>query len=247
MAPGVAVPVLAIVDEPLRADLALGALVGAAAHVRDPQPLAVEHGVRDQLEVRQRDLARTEVDDADPPLHLLGAVLARAEQAPQAREQRLDVRLEEARLQVREQVLHRQQRADLGGVEPETRELVAVRFAAREPVAAGVAVPLDRRVEPVAHVLEIALEGRPRDAELVEQRAQLHRAARGEQLVDLVEAFGAVHPVISPRREVPRVPTSSRSSAINRGDCKRLSHEPPASARGWQRSFATPFFPCGKR
>ena len=41
-----------------------------------------------------------------------------AEQAPQAREQRLDVRFEEPRLQVGEQVLHRQQRADLGGVEP---------------------------------------------------------------------------------------------------------------------------------
>jgi hypothetical protein len=69
-----------------------------------------------------------------------------------------------------------------------------------EAIAHEVAVPDDGGVEPFAHVLEVALEGGERDAELVEEFAHLdHRAARLQQLVDLVEALGPVHGEVHPR------------------------------------------------
>ena len=195
MAPSVAVPVLAIVDEPLRADLALGALVRAAAHVRDVQPVAVQHRARDPLEVRQRELARAEMNDADAALDLVGRMLARTEGGAQARQQRLDVRLEQAGLQARQEVLHRQERADLLRAEPEARQLVARRpgRGLHEAVAALLPVPLDRCVHAIAHVLEVALERGARHAQLAEQVREPHRAPGLEQALDLVEAFGAVH------------------------------------------------------
>ena len=135
------------------------------------QALALQHRVRDPLEVRQRELARAEMNDADAALDLVGRMLARAEGGAQAREQRLDVRLEQAGLQAREQVLHGQQRADLLRAEPEARELVArrPRRGFHEAVAALLPVPLDRRVHAIAHVLEVALERGARHAQLAEQ------------------------------------------------------------------------------
>src|SRR5262245_14541899 len=92
-------------------------------------------------------------------------------------------------------MLHRQQSADFGGVEPQAWQFVARRILrfARQPIAARFAIPFDRRVQPIAHVFEVALECRARYTERVEKLAELHCTACGEQLVDLVEAFGAVH------------------------------------------------------
>ena len=75
-----------------------------------------------------------------------------------------------------------------GQREPRTgRRLLAIAVAAR------VGVPDDRRVEPVAHVLEVALERRERHLELVEENVARHDAALVQKLVDAVEALGAIH------------------------------------------------------
>ena len=85
-------------------------------------------------------------------------MVALVEHGAQALEQRLHVRRQQARLQRLQQVLHRQQRMRLGRREPQARQL-EIRRGSIEPVAVRGLVPLDRRVEAVAQVLEVALEG----------------------------------------------------------------------------------------
>ncbi len=63
----------------------------------------------------------------------------------------------------------------------------------REPVAVALAVVEDRRVEPRAHVLEVALQRGARDLAGLSQLLEAHAVPVLELLVDLVEAFGAVH------------------------------------------------------
>jgi len=76
----------------------------------DGQPMALEQGRGDDLEVAQVGLALGGMHDADAPGDFLGCVVAAAEQALQARLQRRDLRAEQARLNLFEQVLHHQQR-----------------------------------------------------------------------------------------------------------------------------------------
>src|SRR5256885_8337082 len=103
------------------------------------------------------------LEDADALLDVLPRRLA-AEDGAQALLKRPDVRLEEARLQLGEERVHAEERIRLAGVEPQARQLVAwTRARLSEAVAVRLAVVLDRRVEAVLHVLEDALERRPRN------------------------------------------------------------------------------------
>src|SRR5882762_317230 len=103
------------------------------------------------------------LEDADALLDVLPRRLA-AEDRAQALLQRPDVRLEEPRLQLGEQRVHAEKRICLAGVEPQARQLVArTRARLSEAVAVRLAVVLDRRVETVLHVLEVALQRRRRD------------------------------------------------------------------------------------
>jgi hypothetical protein len=95
-------------------------LIGAAAEVDDTQSLSFQYGIRHSLEMRQLDRARSEVNQADSPLHFIRRMLGRTEQSAQPSKQGLHVRTEQARLHAREQVLRREERADLGSVQPET-------------------------------------------------------------------------------------------------------------------------------
>ena len=81
MAPGVEVPVVAVVDEPLRRDFAFGLLIGAAGVVADEHALAAQQGRAHRLEVAEVEAARADGFDADALLHLLGRVVGAAEQA----------------------------------------------------------------------------------------------------------------------------------------------------------------------
>jgi len=97
-----------------------------------------------------------------------------------------------------EQLVHRQQRVDLVFAEPQARQLVARRVAraglrGAEAVAVVRGVVGDRRAQPVAQVLQVALERRRRHAELGLQRREADAAAAAQQQFELVEAFGAAH------------------------------------------------------
>src|SRR5216117_1955587 len=133
------------------------------------------------------------LEDADALLDVLPRRLA-AEDGAQALLQRRDVGLEEAGLQLGEERVHAEERVRLAGVEPQARQLVArTRARLAEAVAVCLAVPFDRRVEALAHVLEVALEGRRRNPEGRSQGGKRHRLAVLQELVDLVEALESFH------------------------------------------------------
>jgi len=94
---------------------------------------------------------------------------------------------------------HGQERMHLARVEPQAGQFVlgaAVGMRGVEAVAAGatsISVPDDRRIEPVAHVFEVALE---RGARYFQRRHEIdkgHQAPVVDHLVDLVETLSAIH------------------------------------------------------
>src|SRR3989442_10081223 len=133
------------------------------------------------------------LEDAEALLDVLPRRLA-AEDGAQALLQRPDVRLEEAGLQLGEERVHAEERVRLAGVEPQARQLVA-RTSARlaKAVAVRLAVPFDRRVEALAHVLQVAFKCRRRDPEGRLQGRKRNRPAVLQELVDLVEALETFH------------------------------------------------------
>src|SRR2546426_8926236 len=142
------------------------------------------------------------LEDADALLDVLPPGLA-AEDGAQAIPQRPDVRLEEAGLQLGEERVHAEERVRFAGVEPEAWQLVArTRARSSEAVAVRLAVVLDRRVEALAHVFEIALHARARHAEhFLEGRERNHLSIL-QELVDLVEALESFHAPPPPRENV---------------------------------------------
>src|SRR5439155_6836627 len=131
--------------------------------------------------------------DADALLDVLPRRLA-AEDRAQALLQRRDVRLEEAGLQLGEERVHAEERVRFAGVEPQARQLVArTRARVAEVVTIRFAVVLDRRVETIFHVLDVALQRRRRNPERRSQGRKRNRPAVLQELVDLVEALETFH------------------------------------------------------
>ncbi len=122
-------------------------------------------------------------------------MLARLQQHPDPGPQRLDVGAEEPRLQVCEQLLHGEQRVGLRGVQPQPGQGVARPALAARLVAipAPGPVPDDGGGEPIAQVLQVPHHRRPRHPQGLDHRLQRHRLTLLQELVDLVEALGAVH------------------------------------------------------
>jgi hypothetical protein len=144
--------------------------------------------------------ALAEADDQHAAADFLGGVFGAAEQAVEARDQRLDVRREDAAgVEVGQQVLHGQERMDFARVEPQAGQFVlraAVRVRGVEAVAAAsstMAIPDNGRIEPVAHVFEVALQGGARDFQHGHEIDEGHELAIVDHLVDLVEALSAIH------------------------------------------------------
>src|SRR5712691_8271031 len=137
--------------------------------------------------------AALRLEDADALLDVLPRGLA-AEDGAQALLQRRDVGLEEAGLQLGEERVHAEERVRLACGEPQARQLVArTRARFSEAVAVRLAVVLDRRVEAILHVLEVALQRRRRNPEGRLQGGKRNRLAVLQQLLDLVEALETFH------------------------------------------------------
>src|SRR5882762_3236815 len=133
------------------------------------------------------------LEDADALLDVLPRRLA-AEDGAQALLQRPDVRLEEARLQLGEERVHAEERVRFACVEPQARQLVArTRTRSSEVVTIRLAVVLDRRVEAVLHVRDVALQRRRRNPEGRLQGGKRNRPAVLQKLLDLVEALETFH------------------------------------------------------
>src|SRR5581483_10780275 len=113
----------------------------------------------------------------------------------QPREQRFDVRAEQPGLEVAQQLLHGEQRIDLLRTEPQAGKLLHPR-ARIVAITACLAIPNDRDVESRAQILQVALERRGGDLQLVKKSARRNDLVPGDQLLNSVEAFGTVHPTI---------------------------------------------------
>jgi hypothetical protein len=194
VAPGIQVPVVAVVDEALGRDFAAGGRVGAAGVVFDDEAPAAQGGGADGLEVFELEAARAHGLDADAPGDFGGRVVGAAENAPEPVEQRPDVGAEQAAaVQVGEQVLHCQQGVDFFGAEPQAGQFklgAEVVVGAFEPVAALFAVEDHRCAEGVAHVADVAGEGGAGDAEFVLQIEGGNGAAVAEQTDEVVQPVG---------------------------------------------------------
>ena len=110
----------------------------------------------------------------------------------QALEQRLHVRPQQAGLEILEQLLHGEQRVDLLRAEPQAGQLLHLRLRI-EAVTVVLAIPDDGDVQPRAQILQIALEGGGGDFQLVANAACAHHLVAMNELLNLVEALGAIH------------------------------------------------------
>ena len=115
------------------------------------------------------DRAGAHAEHADAARDVVGGVLARFEQLLEALAQRGDQLRQHAGLQVGDQLVHGEQRAQLLGVEPQARQLPerAVLDLVVEAVGLLLAVVEDRGVEAVAQVVEVALERGAGDFEVL--------------------------------------------------------------------------------
>jgi hypothetical protein len=124
MAPGVEVPVVAVVDEALGGDFPAGGLVSAAGVVFDDEALAAQGGGSNGLKVLKLEAACANGLDADAAGNFGGRVVGGAENVAETGEQGPDVWAEQtAGIQVRQQVLHGEQGVDFFGGEPQAGEL----------------------------------------------------------------------------------------------------------------------------
>ena len=214
VAPGVEVPVLAVVHEALRREGAFEGVVPRPAVVHDMHPAAREQRLADGLELARADLAAGGVQDPHAPRHFRGCPDITAEQSAGPVDQRLDVRAEQARVHLLEQLTEREEGPELGLVQPQPGEGVARRGRGRlrEPVPARLPIPCDRGVQPVAEILEVALERGARDFELLEKRLDRDHPPLAQQGIDPVEAFGPVHSPAS--SNLPRLIPLVRSTRL---------------------------------
>src|SRR3989344_6089273 len=85
---------------------------------------------------------------------------------------------------------------DFRAVEPQPGQLVPWMLGIRivEPVTVLLPVPWDRRVEPLAQIFDVALEGGLGDAEFIQEIPDRHHVSVAQHPLDFEEAFGAVHP-----------------------------------------------------
>ena len=182
-------------DETLRRDLALERLACLAAVMADAQAPAGQQRGRKDAEVRRFDGAGAHRQDAHAARDVGGRVLPGFEQLVQPLSQRADLFGQHAGLEIGDQAVHGEQCTQLVGAEPEPGQLPerAVGHLVIEAVGFLVAVEGDRRVEAVAQVFEVALEGGARDLERVQELLGADVAPRLQQLLDAVEAFQAFH------------------------------------------------------
>jgi hypothetical protein len=119
------------------------------------------------------------------------------EQRGDLRLQRRDALGQQARLDPLQQMLHCKKGVRLGVVEPQARQLVAraglPALLFLEAVAALGPVPDDGGVQAAAQVFEIALQRGRGDFQFLLEDMERHHPPGLQQLVDAVEALGAVH------------------------------------------------------
>jgi hypothetical protein len=183
------------VGQPLRRDLAQALAAAAARVVAQLDAPALEQRAADRFEEARVDRPARGGDDVHALHQLGGGHVAGAEHGVQPVQQRLQVAAEHALgLQAPDQLVHGQQRVDLPVAEPQAGQLAgALAAVVAETVGVVQAVVDDRRIQPLAQVLQVALQRRAGHLQLGAQGLETDAPAVADQQLDLVEAFGAVH------------------------------------------------------
>jgi hypothetical protein len=198
------------VRQPLRRHRALRALVGRTRAIGELHLLAAEHGAGDMAKRRFVDLARAAADHAD-------ALDRKALAIGLVRQQPVDARANGASVVARmpgpvrpTSSFSASRRLQFLAVEPEARQFEALGFVGGVMKRRLVAVAVERRAERIAQERDVAIYGRARTPEFVDQARQRHRIARGFQNpVQGRDAFVAVHAAMvrEARAEQERCPT----------------------------------------
>src|SRR5215472_17330952 len=119
VAPGVQVPVVAVMHEALRRDFALGDAILVAVVVADEEPRASQERGRNDAEPGSVTFPALGLKDADALLDFFPGVIAAAEDGAQALDEGGDLLTQKSRLQVTEELQRGEEGVDLGGIEPE--------------------------------------------------------------------------------------------------------------------------------
>lgn len=178
VAPGVEVPVVAVVGQALRRDFALAGVALAAGDVFDAEAAPFHEGGGDVLEVLRRVVAGGGAQDADAPGDVVGRIGGAFEHAEQALAQRADMFGEQtAGVEGGEKLLHAEQGVDFAGREPDAGEFVAL-DAGINAVGTRVAVADDGNVHAIAPVPDVAVQCGARNAKAVLKINETNAAPR---------------------------------------------------------------------
>jgi len=195
--PGIEVPVVAVIDQALGRDLALGGLVVVAGVVANEEALPAQQGGADGGEVIEGQVPHLHAEHAHALLHLGGGIVGAAEQLLQPRHEGLQVGAEEpAAVESGDELLHGEQGMDLGIVEPQAGELGLHRrlaASAIQTVAAQLAVEDDGHAQAIAHELDVAVQRRAGGFRPLPHQFEGHDRAVLQKLLDLVDALVEGH------------------------------------------------------
>jgi hypothetical protein len=194
MAPRVQIPVRAVPDEPLRADRAAANFAAGAAEIDDLELLSPQHRCAHDAEIilLHRPVARA--NDFETLVQLLLPELSGGQQRFDSSPERLQRLGQQPRVELPEQLLDHQQRVQLVARQPDARQLV--RLAVRRGVvviAALLPVVFDRRVQAVAHILDVALDAGAADFQLLHDSGQRRHPVVFQKAVNFVDSFGLAH------------------------------------------------------
>ena len=96
-----------------------------------------------------------------------------------------------------DELMHGQQGMNFSLAEPHTGQLMlrlcAITRLGLQLVASLKRVPHDGRIHAVSQILQVSLQGGQRDTQFSEQGITVHTAAKADELLNFVKAFGPVH------------------------------------------------------
>ncbi len=125
MAPGIEIPVVPVIGEPLRGDLPLDALLRRPIVVTQQQPLALSHRFG-HLSKSPCEGTGAHLKDPYASYQTVGAGMLQAQELIDSFLEGLEVGIQQPGLYAGQELLNRKERVKLRRIEPETRELVHV-------------------------------------------------------------------------------------------------------------------------
>ncbi len=234
---GVEIPVVPVMHQALRRDVALALLIGGAGFVAEAQPFALEQRIRHHPEDLRIHPALTDLDDADAVIGKLASARLLAQELADRLAQRLERAADQFRLLPRQQPLEDDERPQFLGTQPQSGQLVGRALVAVADVRRLIdREVLDRSPQHVTQEGDVAIERRPRAAKLFHERAQRKRIARAlEKTVQANDPLEALHArslaarALQPQRPSLRRLLSRRSGGPRKRDVR--SPDRPRSAR----------------